>query len=97
MNLVKRILNQNRCVARSFHVTSINRSLSNPVNLAYNSYENADNGNDGAGAVVIMHGLFGSKQNWKSICKALHAKSDPKRKVRKNQYRLLDSCSVIYF
>ncbi|KAJ6649176.1 Protein ABHD11, partial [Pseudolycoriella hygida] len=28
-----------------------------------------------------MHGLFGSKQNWKSICKALNLKSIPQRKV----------------
>lgn len=28
-----------------------------------------------------MSGLFGSKQNWRSISKALHAKSKPTRKV----------------
>lgn len=85
MNFFKRIFIQNRGLARSYHITSINRCKSNPVNLAYNSYENLDSRNEGT--VVIMHGLFGSKQNWKSICKALHAKSNPKRKVRKCQIR----------
>lgn len=33
-------------------------------------------------ATVFFVGLFGSKQNWRSISKALHAKSSPTRKVR---------------
>lgn len=77
----RRILIQNRNLARRYHITSVNRSKSNPVNLAYNSYENVDNDGEES-AVVVMHGLFGSKQNWKSICKVLHATSDPQRKVR---------------
>lgn len=80
MNFLKLILIQHRSLAKSYHVSSINRCIANPVNLAYNSYENEESRDEGA--VVIMHGLFGSKQNWKSICKALHSKSRPNRKVR---------------
>ncbi|KAG4066606.1 hypothetical protein HA402_007242 [Bradysia odoriphaga] len=83
MNFIKQIGIQNRTFIRKYHITSFNCCKSNPVNLAYNSYENVDDQNEGSneGAVVIMHGLFGSKQNWKSICKALSQKSNPKRKI----------------
>lgn len=80
MNFLKLISVQHRNIAKHIHSCSINWCKSNTVNLAYNSYENEVSRNEGS--VVIMHGLFGSKQNWKSICKALHAKSNPKRKVR---------------
>lgn len=77
MNFLKLISVQHRNLARPFHLCSINWCKSNPVNLAYNLYEHEVTKNEGS--VVIMHGLFGSKQNWKSICKALNYKS--KRKV----------------
>lgn len=63
MNFIKQFLVHNRISARCYHITGISRCKSNPVNLAYNSYENVDSRNEGS--VVIMHGLFGSKQNWK--------------------------------
>lgn len=34
-----------------------------------------------ASPILIMHGLFGSKQNWKSVSKVLAAKTKPERKI----------------
>ncbi|KAF4613843.1 hypothetical protein D9613_008090 [Agrocybe pediades] len=42
-----------------------------PVELSYTSFV-PENGNATEGPLVILHGLFGSKRNWGSICKALH-------------------------
>lgn len=40
-----------------------------PIKMAYNSYQTA--GIDaGQPPLIIMHGLFGSKGNWNSLCKA---------------------------
>lgn len=60
-----------------------------PITMAYNSYEATSATENNANPVIIMHGLFGSKQNWRSICKALHAKSIPCRKVNDIQHRVL--------
>lgn len=49
------------------------------ANLAHHVY-----GNDSSASVppiCIMHGLFGSKQNWSSLSKALAAKTQPQRQV----------------
>lgn len=45
--------------------------------MAFNVYGNAGE----APPVIVMHGLFGSKQNWRGIGKALEKKLAPKRKV----------------
>ncbi|KAG6916206.1 hypothetical protein DXG01_007836 [Tephrocybe rancida] len=42
---------------------------SNPVDLSYEAYI-PPNGDKTSGAVVILHGLFGSKRNFASLCKA---------------------------
>lgn len=68
MNFVKKFcIKNNRILSlgcRDYHITSVNRCKSEPVNLAYNSYESIDNDSN-EGPVVIMHGMLGSKQNWK--------------------------------
>jgi abhydrolase domain-containing protein 11 len=51
-----------------------------PVRLAYNTYENVK-GSAETPPLIVMHGLFGSKFNWNSLCKAIHAKSQPTRKI----------------
>ncbi|XP_012215498.2 sn-1-specific diacylglycerol lipase ABHD11 [Linepithema humile] len=55
--------------------------LSNvPVKLAYASYESVNGTEqDAKQPIMIMHGLFGSKNNWNSLSKAIHQKT--KRKV----------------
>lgn len=51
-----------------------------PVKLAYAVYE-SESTNNGKPPLVIAHGLFGSKQNWTSLCKAYSQKIKPPRKV----------------
>ncbi|XP_023015213.2 sn-1-specific diacylglycerol lipase ABHD11-like isoform X2 [Leptinotarsa decemlineata] len=53
-----------------------------PVKMAYATYESTglDIINQ-ASPLLIMHGLFGSKSNWNSLCKAYHQKFDPTRKI----------------
>ncbi|PPQ83488.1 hypothetical protein CVT25_006978 [Psilocybe cyanescens] len=42
-----------------------------PVELSYTSFI-PEGGNATDGPLVILHGLFGSRRNWGSMCKALH-------------------------
>ena len=57
-----------------------NTSRLTPVNLAYASYESTDI-NVESWPLLVMHGLLGSKGNWKSLCKVFHQKTVPQRKV----------------
>lgn len=44
-----------------------------PVKLAYVSYESmSGKSNAPKQPVIVMHGLFGSKNNWNSLSKAIH-------------------------
>lgn len=54
-----------------------------PVNLSYASYETTTSFTEGKEPppLIVMHGLFGSKANWNSLCKAYHKKTVPQRKV----------------
>ncbi|CAO1352826.1 unnamed protein product [Diamesa hyperborea] len=51
---------------------------SNSVPLAFTNYENKSSESP---PLIIMHGLFGSKSNWNSLCKALVLKANPTRKI----------------
>lgn len=53
------------------------------VDLAYATYESTRSYDpkDAPSPLIIMHGLFGSKANWNSHCKAFHQKTIPQRKV----------------
>lgn len=78
---------------RSISLSSLamqNERSGGPITMAYNSYEATTTPETNANPVVIMHGLFGSKQNWRSICKALHSKSIPCRKVSDIQHLSLN-------
>lgn len=59
---------------------STNCSLNKALDLAYSSVETtkSKSNEEPPEPIVILHGLFGSKQNWKSISKALHAKTNRK-------------------
>ena len=48
-------------------------SDSDPVSLAYDLHRAPSSGStrQGQGPLVILHGLYGSKQNWRSLSKAL--------------------------
>jgi len=51
-----------------------------PVKLAYASYESIKKNDQNAKQpIIIMHGLFGSKNNWNTLSKSIHRKT--KRKV----------------
>ncbi|KAL5277174.1 hypothetical protein ACFFRR_002412 [Megaselia abdita] len=45
--------------------------------MAFNVYGSSEE----APPLIVMHGLFGSKQNWRGIGKALEVKLSPKRKI----------------
>nr|CAH7741059.1 unnamed protein product [Callosobruchus chinensis] len=61
---------------------STNADTLQPVKLSYATYESttADKPSQAA-PLVIMHGLFGSKSNWNSLCKVYQQKCNPQRKV----------------
>lgn len=48
------------------------------VPLAFNTYQKDENSDK---SLIVMHGLFGSKSNWNSLCKAFAQKTVPKRKI----------------
>ncbi|XP_063924965.1 sn-1-specific diacylglycerol lipase ABHD11-like isoform X2 [Zophobas morio] len=51
-----------------------------PVRLAYASYEStAPPSEQDPAALVVNHGIFGSKSNWNSLCKVYHEKT--RRKI----------------
>ncbi|XP_063699766.1 sn-1-specific diacylglycerol lipase ABHD11-like [Culicoides brevitarsis] len=54
-----------------------------PVPLAYASYEKLYKScNDSTNnPMIVMHGLFGAKGNWNSLCKAMHAKTNPSKRI----------------
>ncbi|KAF7406497.1 hypothetical protein HZH68_005866 [Vespula germanica] len=63
----------------STYKTLNNSSIAEPVKLAYASYESMkENLNLTINPIVIMHGLFGSKNNWNSLSKAIHQNSQRK-------------------
>ena len=50
-----------------------------PVKLAYASYESMSGNKDNPKQpIMIMHGLFGSKNNWSTLSKAIHQQTDRK-------------------
>jgi pimeloyl-ACP methyl ester carboxylesterase len=61
-----------RADIRSF---STSRRVFSPVELAYDLHaapaSTSTSNPDKRGALVILHGLFGSKQNWRSLARAL--------------------------
>lgn len=54
-----------------------------PVDLSYATYENTRSyiPDEVPAPLIVMHGLFGSKANWNSHCKAFHQQTIPQRKV----------------
>jgi len=46
-------------------------ALSSPVRLAYDSIDANSDGED-LPPLVILHGLFGSKTNWRTLAKRFH-------------------------
>ncbi|XP_053979849.1 protein ABHD11 [Hylaeus anthracinus] len=60
------------------HIRSKSTSVV-PVKLAYASYESMKGTkNSSKHPIILMHGLFGSKNNWNSLSKAIHQQTDRK-------------------
>lgn len=51
-----------------------------PINMSYATYESTSN-QDQSTPFIVIHGLFGSKSNWNSMCKAYNQKCKPSRKI----------------
>lgn len=68
-------LRTSRCfrpTKRGFSTSSAALSARRPVELAHDHYPAvASSSSSGKGPLVILHGLFGSKQNWRSLAKSL--------------------------
>lgn len=62
---------------RQRYATASASSTSSPVNLAFDSYASSSPMGTGTSAspLVIIHGLFGSKQNWRSLSRSLAQKT----------------------
>lgn len=70
------------CVRNIPVVTTASNSSNRPINMAYASYETTHSTDyDKTPPIILMHGLFGSKSNWNSLCKAILKKSNPRRKI----------------
>lgn len=70
LQFVKKLIGQN--------VKSFSSQKLEAVKLAFTIYENNASS---AAPFVIIHGLFGSKQNWTSLCKAYSQKIEPARNI----------------
>uniref|UniRef100_A0A6P7G4B1 sn-1-specific diacylglycerol lipase ABHD11 n=1 Tax=Diabrotica virgifera virgifera TaxID=50390 RepID=A0A6P7G4B1_DIAVI len=51
-----------------------------PVDMSYATYESTNSENQ-SHPFIIIHGLFGSKSNWNSICKYYNQRFNPSRKI----------------
>lgn len=68
--------------SRYLGTRSTNDVALEPVKLAYATYEGTLPEQDThKNPLVIMHGLFGSKSNWNSLCKVFQQKTKPSRKI----------------
>lgn len=75
---VLRCLKAAQCSARSF-TTAPGAS----VKLSFDKYDAKRDSTTG-NPVLILHGLFGSRQNWRAISKRLNADLNPYRPVMRN-------------
>lgn len=64
----------------AFRTLSTNTETLEPVEMSYATYESAA-GSSQTPPLIIMHGLFGSKSNWNSLCKVYNQKTSPPRKI----------------
>lgn len=66
----------------SIVINSVKCASTKAVELSYNAYDKTNVSDSDKGLpLIIMHGLFGSKQNWRSLCKAIVERTNPVRKV----------------
>lgn len=77
--MLRKIWNPNEIIKRNFFWVFRKQKSQEiePVRLAYTTYK--DILDDSKSPLVVIHGLFGSKSNWRSMCKAFNAKT--RRKI----------------
>ncbi|KAF2880817.1 hypothetical protein ILUMI_25350 [Ignelater luminosus] len=53
------------------------------VNMSFTTYEGSMTSSSSTESppLIVMHGLFGAKRNWNSLCKVFHQKMIPQRKI----------------
>ena len=56
----------------AFNVKPSRYASSGPVDLAFKKYDRETVASEARPPLVILHGLFGHKQNWHSVAKALN-------------------------
>lgn len=85
---VLRTLVASQCKSRYFSGSSAS-SLGGAVKLSFDKYDvkrDSDVGSKGSRPpLLILHGLFGSRQNWRAISKRLNADLNPYRAVNATQ------------
>lgn len=84
-SMIHYIKHFNKCQVSLAALIQLTRCLSTaetlePIKMSYATYESTVAQNN-TSPLIVMHGLFGSKSNWKSLCKAIQKKSTPLRKV----------------
>ncbi|KAK9874452.1 hypothetical protein WA026_002791 [Henosepilachna vigintioctopunctata] len=66
---------------KHFCTNRVKNSFLKPVSLAYAIYENTSVTETLSQPLIVMHGLFGSKSNWNTLCKVFQQKTYPHRKI----------------
>ena len=69
-------------------------SVSPPVRLAYDSIDSNSDGED-LPPLVILHGLFGSKTNWRTLARHFH-KQTGRKVTLKLQFLLCCKIKYVY-
>lgn len=86
INVQSNIINNNKSaisICSTLRLYSQYVSAPQPIEMASKIYWNNTvvNNKNAAAPIVILHGLFGSKQNWKSFSKAMLGQTNPPRRV----------------
>lgn len=80
LQILTKILNKHSKTTKTLSRNATNNGPT-PISMAYVSYENTSTTTPKGSPLLILHGLYGAKSNWQSICKAMQLKLKPERKI----------------